>query len=211
MIHFLCLEYRGEKLENKKTVNYNILIKSVIATAITILMFTPLFGGILTILNGTFVYFSYFLVVFLLVAYMVLEVIDFIKASSPKAKQNESKEAIKVQKLLFSYTSLIIMIGLLQGRYIVQPILGILFIVIELFQLYRYIANPSYQQELERVTLGDRIKKGLFFLTSLMLLLGNQPFESMGIPVATALLLVLDIVTMINVLKKQNKQLTTKK
>lgn len=197
--------------KNQSTQTYGLYFKAILATCITILMFYPMFGGALTILNGSFVYFSYFLCVFLLLIYIAFDVmqqLQFKKLTENKitdaAVQQELKDNKLKDYLLFSYTTLIVMIGLLQGRYIMSPVLGLLYIFVELFQIYRMIANPKYTKVAEKTTYFDILKKVLFFSTSIVLLLGNQPFEAWNLPVATALLLLFNIINLLNIVRKND-------
>lgn len=202
--------------KNQSMQTFGLYFKAIIATCITILMFYPMFGGALTILNGSFVYFSYFLCIFLLLIYIVFDVMQQVQFKQIEEDRTTDAKGLKKLEesrlkdyLLFSYTTLIVIIGLLQGRYIMSPVLGLLYIVLELFQMYQMIVMPKFTKVAQKTTHLDVLKKFLFFAMSIVLLLGNQPFEAWNLPVATALLLLFNIINLLNIVHKNdlaNKQ-----
>lgn len=190
-------------MEEQSTVTKSLFIfQGILATIITILMFYPMFGGTLMILNGTFIYFSYFLAVFLII---ILAVIDFTQLYILRKRENI--EVKKHNYLSFSFISLVVMIGLLEGHYIFSPLLAIIYIFLMLLQIFDFAVYNDVKNISEhfKINIFDILQRVLFYITAVLLLLGNQPFEVMHIPVATTTLFVLIIISVANFMLKMRK------
>ncbi len=186
--------------------NILFLIRGLMLTIITVLLFYPGFGGTLMVLNGVFIYFSYFLAAMLLAIYAIIHVAVTI-TNRKKVTDDGSLQYQKEEFVLFSYAAIMIMIGLLQGRYVLNPILGVTFILLEFTPLYEVILHPEKSQKYFKRSMTTIIKEMLFFVTAILLLIGNQPFEQWNIPLAESLLLVvilLNIFNMWTALMKKN-------
>ena len=176
------------------------IVRGIVATIIAILMFYPMFGGTLTILNGTFIYFSYFLAIFLVA---ILGIIDF--GQLIYMKKHKDEELAKENILAFMFLSLMVMIGLLEGHYIFSPLMAIIYIFLLLLQLFQLTINKEQEETFFQIQIVDIIQRVFFYATTILLLLGNQPFEFWGIPVATTALFVFVLISVINFIVKMRK------
>lgn len=186
--------------------NILFLIRGLILTIVTVLLFYPGFGGTLMVLNGVFIYFSYFLAAMLLAIYAIIHVAVII-TNRNRITDDDSLQYQKEEFVLFSYAAIMIMIGLLQGRYILNPILGVALILLEFIPLYELVLHPEKGRKYFTRSMTTIIKEMLFFVTAILLLIGNQPFEQWNIPLAESLLLLvilLNIFNMWTVLMKKN-------
>lgn len=187
--------------QNTRTKSF-LIFQGILATTISILMFYPMFGGRLILFNGTFIYFSYFLAVFLVV---ILSIIDFIQLLLLRKKASAYFVEERNNYLVFIFVSLIVMIGLLEGHYIFSPLLAIIYIVLMILQLVQLIINKENDIVLYQLGTLDVVQRMLFYTTTVCLLVGNQPFELFYIPLATTMLFVLVVISIINFAVKVRK------
>lgn len=185
------MEEQIDKIEKKQTGLY--LVRGILALCTLILIFYPMFGGSLLLFGGTFVYFSYFLATFFIILLALVDGFALFKSS---------KEAAKRENILFMFISAIICFAILQGRYIINPIMGIIYFVIQLLQAYLICTDAIKYQKISEMTKWDWAQRILFYLTMVVILVGNQPFEQYHIPVASSLLMVLTIISLINFINK---------
>ncbi|MGL5042653.1 MAG: hypothetical protein ACRC6X_06110 [Culicoidibacterales bacterium] len=173
-----------------KNINILFLIRSGLLTIVTILLYYPKFGGALTVLNGVFIYFSYFLATIMLLVYAIMHFVALFRMKyviDEKIKLQQTKEEF----VLFSYAAVMIMTALLQGRYIMLPILGVSYILLELLPVYRFMLYAGRTEMKCKRTIWTWVKEVLFFVTCLLFFVGNQPFQQLQLPVAELLLLIL--------------------
>jgi len=183
-------------LQDQNTLTRNLLIaQGVLAMIITVLMFYPMFGGTLYVFNGTFIYFSYFLALFLVV---ILGIIDLFQLVTLRKKHDLYFSEERNNYLVFIFVSLMIMIGLLVGHYVFPPLLGIIYIFLMIMQLFQLIMNKDNDRVLYELHTLDYIQRFLFYLTAMLLLVGNQPFEIWHIPITTTMLFVFVVVSILN-------------
>lgn len=169
------------------------IIQGVLATIIAGLMFYPMFGGTLMILNGTFIYFSYFLAVFLVAILALVDFISLFVISRKKENRN-----YKMNVLAFLFVSFMVMIGLLEGHYVFSPLLAVMYIFMSLMEIFQIASNKKESDVFFQVSILDVIQRIFFYITAIIILLGNQPFEIWGIPIATTALFVLNVIFVVN-------------
>jgi len=183
-------------LRDQNTMTRSLLMtQGVLAMIIIVLMFYPMFGGTLFVFNGTFIYFSYFLALFIVV---ILGIIDFIQLFSLQKKKDLYFAEERNNYLVFIFVSLMIMIGLLVGHYVFSPLLGIMYIFLMVMQSFQLIINKDNDLVLYKLHILDFVQRVLFYLSAMLLLIGNQPFEIWRVPIASTMLFVLVLVSILN-------------
>jgi len=183
-------------LQDQNAITRSLVISQIVlATIVTVLMFYPMFGGTFIVFNGTFIYFSYFLALFLVA---ILSIIDFVQLIILRKKRDLYFVEERNNYLIFIFVSLFIMIGLLVGRYVFPPLLGIMYIFLMLMQLFQLIINHDNDRALYEFTKLDFVQRILFYLTTMLLLVGNQPFELWHIPLTTTVLFLFVVVSILN-------------
>lgn len=162
-----------------------------------VLLFTPMFGGSLLIFQGTFIYFSYFLATFVV---GIIGILDLYTIAALRKITDQIK--LRQEITIFLIGSILIMIGLLQGRYVGISLLGVSYILLALLQLYWLVLDEAKASTLSQITYVDLLQHLVFYLGTVVLLLGNQPFESWNIPLASASLIFLILLSIGNMFLK---------
>ena len=186
--------------QTPKNMNVYFGIAQTLTAVIAVLMFYPMFGGTLLLLNGIFVYFSYFLATFLLVVYTFF---DFILVL--KVRKTKDAGCIKKEHLSFLFCTLFVILGLMQGRYVVAPILSVIYIVLAFTQVYQIAIDSGENIKYHKISFIDVLQRIVFLLAALSLLLGNQPFETYNLPLATIMLFLLVFINFLNLCSKTAK------
>jgi hypothetical protein len=171
-----------------KNINILFLIRGLILTIVTVLLYYPKFGGTLTVLSGVFIYFSYFLAAVMLFVYAIIHFVAIFRVKyimDEKIKLQQAKEEF----VLFSYATVMIMTALLQGRYIMLPVLGLSYILLELLPVYGFMLYTERTEIKFERSILNWVKEILFFLTAILFFVGNQPFQQLQLPMAELLLL----------------------
>lgn len=190
-------------------INMGILfwIRGIIIVSIFLLLLYPVFGGELVLLGGIFSYFSYFLAAIFLIIYAIIHYIVYFKQFKILA-QNRKTSVLNLNYFSQELVLLIFLVlsttyGLLQGNYLFAPAAGVFLISVYFYIIVSIVSNPSSVTKFYCGDVYDGIKVLFLFLALFMLILGNQPFEKMGIPVAESLLLVVCILEILNLTIRQ--------